>query len=82
MAVLWWGVVEVDHSVVLGFLRWGGRWWIFRWCVGEVAIDQIAKPAETSVFNTPGSSQTPKNAYFPLFANKIRNATMKSSRKQ
>lgn len=78
--LIWWlwGFYDgvVDYAVVSGCGRKTA------WCVDEVAIDQIANPAELSVFNTPGSSQTPKNAYFPLFANKIRNATMKSSHKQ
>jgi len=38
------GSGDVDHSVVLGFVRWGMRWLIFRWCVGEVAIYKFVKP--------------------------------------
>jgi len=36
--------------------------------VGEVAIGKIRETQKIGVFNTPRSFQTPKNAYFLLFA--------------
>lgn len=47
------GYGDVDYSVVVGFVRWGMRWWIFRWCVGEVAIHKSTKSNDPSVFYTP-----------------------------